>query len=44
MHFNHFVCFCVSRFVPCDRPVSGNNGLDFFEDFSDLSYFCLLQE
>jgi len=33
----HFVCFCVSRFVACDRPVSGNNRLVFFEDFSDLS-------
>ena len=40
----HFVCFCVSRFVACDRPVSGNNRLVFFEDFSDLSYSCLLQE
>ena len=26
------------------RPVSDNNRLVFFEDFSDLSYFCLLQE
>ena len=34
----HFVCFCVSRFVACDRPVSGNNRLVFFEDFSDVSY------
>ena len=40
----HFVCFCVSRFVACDRPVSGNSPLNFFEDFSDLSYSCLLQE
>ena len=39
----HFVCFCVSRLVACDRP-SGNNPLVFFEDFSDLSYSCLLQE
>ena len=28
----------------CDRPVSGNSPLNFFEVFSDLSYFCLLQE
>ena len=38
----YFVCFCVSRFVACDRPVSGNNRLVFFEDFSDHSYSCLL--
>ena len=38
----HFVCFCVLRFVACDRPVSGNNRLVFFEDFSDHSYSCLL--
>ena len=38
----HFVCFCVSRFVACDRPVSGNNRLLFLEDFSDHSYSCLL--
>ena len=37
----HFVCFCVSRFVACDRPVSGNNRLVFVEDFSDLSYSSL---
>ena len=29
-----FVCFCVSRFVACDRPVSGNNRTDCFEDVS----------
>ena len=29
-----FVCFCVSRFVACDRPVSGNNRPDCFEDVS----------
>ena len=38
----HFVCFCVLRFVACDRSVSGNNRLVFFEDFSDHSYSCLL--
>ena len=38
----HFVCFCVLRFVACDRPVSGNNRLVFFEYFSDHSYSCLL--
>ena len=39
----HFVCFCVLRFVACDRPVSGDNRLVFFEeDFSDHSYSCLL--
>ena len=38
----HFVCFCVLRFVACDRPVSGNNRLVFFEDFSHHSYSCLL--
>ena len=37
----HFVCFCVLRFVGCDRPVSGNNRLVFFEHFSDHSYSCL---
>ena len=42
----HFVCFCVSRFVACDCPVTGNNRLVWFKDFSDLSYECLphLQE
>ena len=34
----HFVCFCFSKFVACDRPVSDNNRLVFCEDFSDLSY------
>ena len=38
----HFFCFCVLRFVACDRPVSGNNRLVFFEDFSDHSSSCLL--
>ena len=38
----HFVCFCVLRFVACDRPVSGNNRLVFFKHFSDISYSCLL--
>ena len=42
--FTHFVCFCVSRLVAFDHPVSGNNRSVFFEDFSDLSYSCLLQE
>ena len=32
----------VLRFVACDRPVSGNNRLVLFEDFSDHSYSCLL--
>ena len=36
--------FCVSRFVACDSPGSGNNRLVCFEDFSDLSYSCHLQE
>ena len=40
----HFVCFCVSRFAACDRTVSGNDRLVFFEAFHDLSYSCLLQE
>ena len=31
-----------SKFVACDRPVSGNNRLVFFEDISDHSYSCLL--
>jgi len=39
----HFVCFCVSRLVAYDHP-SGNNRLVFLEDFSDLSYSCVLQE
>ena len=39
-----FVCFCVSRFAACDRPVSGNDRLVSFEAFYDLSYSCLLQE
>ena len=30
------------RFVACDRPVSGNNRLVFFEDFSDIPYSFLL--
>ena len=38
----HFVCFSVSRFVACDRPVSGYNRPVFFTDFSDHSYSCLL--
>ena len=38
----HFVCFCFLRLVACDRPVSGNNRLVFFEYFSDHSYSCLL--
>ena len=40
----HFACFCVSRFAACDRPVSGNDRLVFFEAFYDLSYSCLLQK
>ena len=36
------VSFCVLRFLACDRPVSGNNRLVFFEHFSDISYSCLL--
>ena len=39
-----FVCFCISRFVACELPLSGNNRLVFFKDFSDHSYSCLLQE
>ena len=35
-----FVCFCVSRLLACDRPVSDKNRLVFFEVFSDLSYSC----
>ena len=42
--FIRFVCFCVSRFVALDHPVSDNNRSVFLEDFSDLSYSCLLQE
>ena len=39
-----FTCdWCISIHA-CDRPVSGNNRLVFFEDFPDLSYSCLLQE
>ena len=34
--------FCISRFVACDSPGSGNNGLVCFEEFSDLSYSWLL--
>ena len=30
------------RFVACDRPVSGNNRLVFFKDFSDIPYSFLL--
>ena len=41
----HFVCFCVSRFVlGFDHPVSGNNRSVYFEDFSDLSHSCLLEQ
>ena len=40
----HFGCFCVPRLVAYDRPVSDNNRLVFFKDFSDLSYSCSLQE
>ena len=29
----HFVCFCLSRFVACDRPVSGNGRPVFFKYF-----------
>ena len=29
----HSVCFCVSRSVACDRPVSGNNQIVFFGRF-----------
>ena len=39
----HFVCFCVSRFAACDRPVSDLDRLVFFEAFYDLSYSYLLQ-
>ena len=42
--FIHFVCFCVSRFVALDHPFSGNSRSVFFEDFSNLSYSCLVQE
>ena len=34
----HFVCFCFSTFVACDRPLSGNNQLVFFKDFSDVLF------
>ena len=40
----HFVCFCLSRFVDCDRPVSDNSRPVFFNYFSDLYYSCLLKE
>ena len=40
----HFVCFCVSRFAACDRPVSDLDRLVFFEAFYDLSYSYLLQK
>ena len=33
----HCVCFCVSRFVACDRPASGNNQRRFFWSFLFLS-------
>ena len=33
-----FFCFCLSSFVACDRPVSGNSRPVFFKYFSDLSY------
>ena len=39
----HFVCFCLSRFVACDRPVLANSWPVFFKYFSDLSYSCLLK-
>ena len=29
----HFVCFCVSRFAACDRPVPGNYRLSFLRRF-----------
>ena len=29
----HFVCFCVSRFAACDRPVQGNYWLSFLRRF-----------
>ena len=35
----HFVCFCFSTFVAWDRPLSGNNQLVFFKDFSDVLFF-----
>ena len=38
------MCLCFISFVACDRPVSGNNRLACFKDFSDLSDFCHLQE
>ena len=36
--------YCVTRFVACDRPVSGYNRLVRLEDFSVLSCSCHLQE
>lgn len=36
--------FCVLRFLACDCPVSGYSRLVCFDDFSDLSYSCHLQE
>ena len=38
------VFFCVLRFLACDCPVSGYSRLVCFDDFSDLSYSCHLQE
>ena len=34
----------VSRFVACDRPFSGSIRLVFFDDYSNVSFCCLLQE
>ena len=39
-----FVCFCLSSFVACDRPVSDNSRPVFFNYFSDFYYSCLLKE
>ena len=40
----HFVCFCVSRFAACDRPVSSLGRPVFLEAMYDLSYSCVLQK
>ena len=39
-----FVCLVFQGSLLCDCPVSGNNPLVCFADFSDLSYSCHLQE
>ena len=34
----HFVCFCFSRLIACDLPLSGNNRPVFLKDFSDVLF------